>query len=181
MPDFASHRGKGGLVPAGEILPKILLATFFDIDEVIRPEDIGYTHPVFLQCFMPLRHRPDNKDEWQTDCGRASLVITAGKLVDPKKPNTFLKMLVPAGPKARIVTAYINDYILCEHTPTVPLGETMRDAMERMNVSIGGKNGKELERELKNFAAAAIILGVWDKDGHPSGAGQGSAAAVLLD
>jgi hypothetical protein len=85
--------------------------------------------------------------------------------VDPKKPNTFVKMTVPAGPKARILNAYINNYILRKRTRTVPLGETMRDAMDRMSIQIGGKNGKELERELKNFAAAEIILGVWDKDG----------------
>ena len=158
-----TERGKTGLVRAGAVLPEILHPSLFD--EVVRPEDVGYTHPVFLQCFMPLRHRPDNKDDWQTDCGRASLVISAGKLVDPKKPNTFVKMTVPAGPKARILNAYINDYILRKRTRTVPLGQTMRDAMERMQISIGGKNGKELERELKNFAAAEIILGVWDKDG----------------
>jgi hypothetical protein len=155
---------KRGLVRAGELLPEVLPAGLFD--EVIRPEDVGYMHPVFLQCFMPLRHKPDNKQEWQTDCGRASLVITAGKLVHPQKPNTFQKMSVPAGPKARIVNAYINDYILRQRTVTVPLGETMREAMERMNVPIGGKNGKELEKEIKNFAAADIILGVWDKDGN---------------
>lgn len=115
---------------------------------------------------MPLRHNRDNQDRWQTDCGRASLVIRAGELVKPGKLNEFKKCFVPAGPKARIVNAYINDYILRERTPTVPLGETMRDAMERMNIRIGGANGKELEKEPKNFAAAEIILGVWDKDGN---------------
>ena len=160
---MTTKSGQRGLIRAGELLPEVLPASLFD--EVIRPEDVGYTHPVFLQCFMPLRHRPDNKDDWQTDCGRASLVITAGKLVDPNKPNTFVKMTVPAGPKARILNAYINDYILRERTKTIPLGETMRDAMERMNIPICGSNGKELEKELKNFAAAEIILGVWDQDG----------------
>ena len=153
-----------GLVRAGELLPEILPAGLFD--EVIRPEDVGYTHPVFLQCFMPLRHKTDNKDHWQTDCGRASLVIRSGILADPKKPNTFVKCTVPAGPKARIVNAYINDYILRERTATVPLGETMREAMENMNIPIGGNNGKELQKEIKNFAAAEIILGTWDKDGN---------------
>ena len=146
------------------MLPDLLPAGLFD--EVIRPEDIGYTHPVFLQCFMPLRHKADNKDHWQTDCGRASLVIRSGILADPKKPNTFVKCTVPAGPKARIVNAYINDYILRERTPIVPLGETMREAMERMNIPICGTNGKELQKEIKNFAASEIILGVWDKDGN---------------
>ncbi len=155
---------RSGLVRAGELLPEVLPAGLFD--EVIRPEDVGYMHPVFVQCFMPLRHKPDNKDNWQTDCGRASLVIRSGILADPKKPNTFVKCTVPAGPKARIVNAYINDYILRKRTATVPLGETMREAMEKMNIPICGTNGTELQKEIKNFAAAEIILGTWDKDGN---------------
>jgi hypothetical protein len=161
---MTKQRSEGGLVRAGDILPEVLPAGLFD--EVIRPEDVGYMHPVFVQCFMPLRHKPDNKDDWQTDCGRASLVIRSGILAHPKKPNTFVKCTVPAGPKARIVNAYINDYILRKRTATVPLGESMREAMEKMNIAIGGANGKELQREIKNFAAAEIILGTWDKDGN---------------
>ena len=134
-------------------------------DEIIRPEDIGYTHPVFLQCFLPTRHTPKNRERWQTDCGRASLVIRAGELVNPAKRNEFKQCIVPAGPKARIVNAYINDYILRKRTPTVDLGRSLRQAMERMNIAIGGKNGEALQRELENFAAAEIILGVWDNDG----------------
>ena len=103
---------KGGLVRAGELLPEILPASLFD--EVIRPDDIGYTHPVFLQCFMPTRHSDKNRDRWQTDCGRVSLVIRAGELANPAKPHEFKKCAVPAGPKARFVVAYINDYILRE-------------------------------------------------------------------
>ena len=39
--------------------------------------------------------------------------------------------------------------------------------MERLGISIGGKNGKELQREVENFAAAEIShLGVWDKNGN---------------
>ena len=165
---MARKRGQeGDLTSAAAILPhipQINVVKMLD-DEVIRPEDIGYTHPVFLQCFLPLRHRADNKERWQTDCGRASLVIRAGELVDPQKLNDFKRCTVPAGPKARLLNAYINDYILRHRTQTVPLGQTMREAMARMNISIGGRNGKELQRELENFAAAEIILGVWNSDG----------------
>jgi hypothetical protein len=93
------------------------------------------------------------------------LVIRAGELVNPAKRNDFKQCIVPAGPKARIVNAYINDSILRKRTPTVDLGRSLRQAMERMNIAIGGKNGEALERELENFAAAEIILGVWDNDG----------------
>jgi hypothetical protein len=159
-----TKRGESGLTRIGDLLPEVLPAGLFD--EVIRPEDVGYTHPVFLQCFMPLRHKPSNHQRWQTDCGRASLVMRAGELVNPTNPHSFKPCIVPAGAKVRIINAYINDFILRERTATVPLGDSMRDAMERMNISIGGRNGKELERELQNFAAAEIILGVWDEHGN---------------
>ena len=133
--------------------------------DVIRPEDVGYTHPVLLQCFMPVRHKRENAQRWQTDCGRASLVIRAGELVKPGEPNKFKQCQVPAGPKARIIAAYINDFIYTRKKAVIPLGDSMRQAMEKMGIPIGGKNGEELTRELENFAAAEIILGVWDKDG----------------
>ena len=135
------------------------------LDDVIRPEDVGYTHPVLMQCFMPVRHSKTNADRHQANCGRASLVIRAGELVKPDAPNTFKRCLVPAGPKARLISAYVNDFIHSYKTPVVPLGDSMRKAMEKMGIPIGGKNGEELARELENFAAAEIILGVWDADG----------------
>lgn len=153
---------KSGLVRAGEILPELLPSGLFD--EVIKPEDIGYTHPVFLQCFLPTRHSAKNKQRWQTNCGRASLVIRAGELANPDKPNDYETCLVPAGPKARFVTGYVNDYIQRNDTPTVNMGDSLREAMQKMNISVGGKNGKELTREVKNFAAAEIGLGVWNDD-----------------
>jgi hypothetical protein len=41
----------------------------------------------------------------------------------------------------------------------------MRQFMTRANIPIGGKNGHELQREIENFAAAEIIIGLWNGDG----------------
>lgn len=147
------------------VIPEVLPPGLFD--ELIRPEDIGYTHPVSLQCFLPTRHSAKNEKRWQTDCGRASLVIRAGELVKPGTPNTFKSCIVPAGPKARFVVAYVNDFIQREKTATVDLGRSLRKAMDTLKIPIGGKNGKELQREIENFAAADISLGVWDERGMP--------------
>jgi hypothetical protein len=169
------REGKG-LQPLSEVLAGLSLpkveakrktiappAELFEL--AIRPEDIGYTHPIFVQCFLPLRHRPTNAQRWQTDCGRASLVIRAGELIKPGELGKFKPCAVPAGPKARIINAYISDYALRHKTPRIPLGASMRDAMAKMDIPIGGHNGKELQRELENLASAEIILGVWDADG----------------
>jgi hypothetical protein len=159
---MTKKRGETGLTRVGDLLPDVLPAGLFD--EVIKPEDIGYTHPVFLQCFLPTRHSAKNKQRWQTNCGRASLVIRAGELANPDKPNEYETCLIPAGPKARFVIAYVNDYIQRHDTPSVNMGDSLREAMQKMNISVGGKNGKELTREVKNFAAAEIGLGVWNDD-----------------
>lgn len=155
-------RGEKGLTPLASLLPAVLPPGLFD--EVIKPEDVGYTHPVFLQCFLPTRHSDRNRQRWQTNCGRASLVIRAGELANPDKQNEYQTCLVPAGPKARFVVAYVNDYIQRNKTPTVNMGDSLRAAMEQMEIPIGGKNGKELAREVKNFAAAEIGIGTWEQD-----------------
>jgi hypothetical protein len=146
--------------PAGDIASTRCIA------EIIRPEDIGYTHPIFLQCFLPARHKPSNRERWQTNCGKASLVIRAGELINPKQQHTFRKCSVPAGPKARIINAYISDYALRHRTRTINLGESLREAMRKMDVKISGQNGRELTRELENFAAAEIVLGLWENNGN---------------
>jgi hypothetical protein len=158
--EILSAIAKPGMKPAVVSQPSDLF------EEIIRPEDIGYTHPVFLQCFLPTRHSEKNRQLWQVDCGRASLLFRAGILVKPGAPHAFKNCIVPAGPKARILCAYVNDYILCHRTQTVDLGASLRKTMERMSIPICGKNGKLLQREVENFAAAEINLGVWDEQGN---------------
>ena len=153
------------------------------LGDEIETKDVGYTHPVFLQCFLPTRHSAKNKLRWQTDCGRASLVIRAGELVKPNQVNKFETRVVPAGPKARYVVAYVNDYIQREKTRTVDMGRSLRKAMETMNIPVTGPNGKALEGEVKNFAAAEIMLGVWGQDGsaHQTGGKVAKALSFWID
>ena len=130
--------------------------------DFIPPEDIAYTHSIFLQCFMPLRHTLANSRRWQTNNRDASLVIRAGELVNPDKPNEFKECVVPAGPKARIIAAYINDFAWRHKTQEIDLGKSLRKFMDKADVKICGSNGRELQRELENFAASEIILGAWN-------------------
>jgi hypothetical protein len=133
--------------------------------DLIRPEDIAYVHSVFMQCFLPVRHKPNNRQRWQTDCGRVSMVIRAGELVKPNKPKTFKQCHVPAGPKARIISIYVDDYAWRNQTPEIDMGENLHQAMQQMGIKVGGKNSGELCREVENFAAAEITLGLWMPDG----------------
>jgi Plasmid encoded RepA protein len=115
---------------------------------------------------MPLRHNENNRQRWQTKCGSVSLVIRAGELLKPDTQADFKLCDVPAGPKARIITAYINDYAYRHKTPQIELGRNLHQAMQRMKIGVGGKNSKELTREVENIAAAEILMGLWLPDGN---------------
>lgn len=165
-----------GMAPIGDLLKDISLpeslvvtrpkrepAADFDID--ISKEDVTYTHPLFMQCFLPVRHNPSNALRWQSDNGKASIVIRAGELAIPGQPGQFHQHEVPAGAKGRLAIAYINHHIMTHRTLVIPLGETAREAMRKLGISIGGKNYAAMRRELENLAASTIFLGTWGSDG----------------
>lgn len=158
-----TRRKTARLVRAGEFLPQVLPPDLFD--GVIDPKDIGYTHPVFVQCFLPTRHTDKNRERWQTDCGRMSLVIRAGELANPDKPHEFKKCSVPAGPKARFIVSYVNDYLQRHpETDVVNMGDSLRAAMEKLSLKVSGTNGTALKREAENFAASEIMIAGWFED-----------------
>lgn len=131
----------------------------------ITSADIGYTHPLFMNCYLPLRHNARNDQAWQMENGKASLLIRAGMLIDPERPGTFKRCSVPAGSKGRLLMAYVNDYILKHRTRVIPLGESLRKGMSMIGIPIGGKNAKEMQREIENLATAEIVLGTWNERG----------------
>lgn len=145
--------------------PKAAATKILVDSELIRPEDIAYVHSIFMQCFLPLRHSAKNRQFWQTDCGNLSMHVRAGVLVKPNSPGTFKMCDTPAGPKGRIIATYIDDYAWRHNTPVIDMGDNLHDAMQQMGVRVGGKNSKELQREVENFAASEINLGVWMPDG----------------
>lgn len=156
-------RGEKGLTKVSALLPEILPPDLFE--GIIDPKDVGYTHPVFLQCFLPTRHTNKNRERWQTDCGRMSLVIRAGELANPDKPHEFKKCSTPAGPKGRFIISYVNDYLQCHPTTnTVNMGDSLREAMERLKLKVSGTNGAALKQEAENFAASEIMIAGWFGD-----------------
>jgi hypothetical protein len=129
---------------------------------VVTRKDLAFTHSLFVQCFLPMRALPKSDNQhWEVTHGRASIAIEAGRLADPQIQGHWEVREVPAGPKARLLFAYINDFAIRHNTPVIDLGNSLRAFMEKNRVPIGGPNGHELSRQLKNIAAARILLGNW--------------------
>lgn len=117
---------------------------------------------MFVQCFLPIRALPRTHNQhWHVTHGSASIAIEAGRLADPTNPGQWETQEVPAGPKARLLFAYINDFAIRHKTPVIDLGKSLRAFMHSNRVPVGGPNGHELTRQLKNIAAARIVLGIW--------------------
>jgi len=152
-----------GLSPAGDLLPEE-----FDHlmgDQVVTRKDLAFTHSMFVQCFLPIRALPaHNNQHWHVTHGSASIAIEAGRLADPRIPGNWEAQEVPTGPKARLLFAYINDFAIRRNTPVIDLARSLRSFMETNQVPIGGPNGHELTKQLKNIAAAHILFGSWGDD-----------------
>lgn len=127
-------------------------------------DDVTYTHAVFAQCFLPIRKLRGGDTRYEVRHGRAALLVVAGDLLNPTTQQ-FVQMDVPSGSAARIALAHINNHLIraktVEEALLVPMGESLRDFMDYQGIAIGGKNGKEIARQIHNLAAARMVLGVW--------------------
>jgi hypothetical protein len=143
--------------------PLVVHRPFF-AEPIVSRDDLSFTHSIFVQCFLPLRPlTAPNNQRWEVTHGSASLSIEAGRLADPHGLGRWDAREVPAGPKARLLFAYINDFAIRHKTPVIDLGKSLRAFMEINRVPIGGPNGQEITRQLKNIAAARIVLGIWSE------------------
>lgn len=118
-----------------------------------------YTHAVFCQCILPVRALPRDINHYQVKHGKASLMIQSGVMLDEKGKAT--QMEVPSGPKARLLMPYIINQAIKTENPVINMGENLHRFMQDNNVAVGGKNARELQRQVNNIAASSINIGVW--------------------
>ena len=133
----------------------------------LSKEDISFTHSVFAQCFLPLRTLKNGQTIYTVKHGRASLAIQAGVLLNPVTGD-LEQQNVPYGSAARIVLAHIHNHIIrsgsLEESIEIPMGESLRNFFRKYNLSYGGKNGKQIETQVRNIAAAHITIGLWNEN-----------------
>lgn len=131
--------------------------------EAVFAADVGYAHACLMQCFLP--QKPIQERDYELNHGRASLVVEAGRLINPERRNQWTRCQVPSGPKPRLILPYIIGEAVRNGTPEVDLGRSLRQFMDRLGIPVSGRNGKNLTREVQNIAAASILIGQWNHDG----------------
>ncbi|MDA0967613.1 MAG: replication protein RepA [Proteobacteria bacterium] len=118
-----------------------------------------YTHPVFCQCVLPIKALPKEVRHYRVEHGNASLMFEAGCFTDPTT-NKVLNQEVPAGAKARLLFSYIIDQAKRNDNPTIDMGNNLYNFMTSNKIPVGGKNAKEIVRQVRNIASADISLGI---------------------
>ena len=139
-----------------------LLVRAGDIEDALATQDIGYSHAVMMQCFLP--QRPISAREYDTRHGRAALSVEAGRLGNRDVIGEFIYCDVPSGAKPRLILPYIIGEALRTNSPEIDLGRSLRAFMTKVGVPIAGTNGKALTTQIQNIAAAEIIIAVWADD-----------------
>ena len=139
-----------------------LLVRAGDVDDALATQDIGFSHAVMMQCFLP--QRPISAREYDTRHGRAALSVEAGRLGNRNVIGEFIYCDVPSGAKPRLILPYIIGEALRTNSPEIDLGQSLRAFMTKIGVPIAGTNGKALTAQIQNIAAAEIIIAVWAHD-----------------
>ena len=172
MQRFPSHV-RDELVARGASLPAPPAGAIVDPDEALFPVDnIGFSHAVMVQCFLPQQRLPKGTVRHVSRHGRASLAVTAGLLAKPDSAGEFVACEVPFGPKPRLIIPYIVGQAVRNDSPHVDLGESLRRFMGRLGVSIGGSNGRALTQQVEYVAAAQVIVGAWEDEAAHTYGGQ---------
>lgn len=150
----------GGIKPVKR-RPKPQRQSREEISDLLFGRNIGFHHGVMVQCFLP--QQAYDQPIWQTDHGKASLMVEAGHIPDPTTKNKFVRRSVPSGTKARLIMPYVVGYAVQHKTPEIDMGESLRRFLEQIGMSAGGSQGKEVTYQVESIAASTITLGYWDE------------------
>jgi hypothetical protein len=129
------------------------------------PASILYQHTVFCQTSMPYRDPGPTIREWEREQGRASLLIEAGRVRDPKGGG-WLKLGLPFGPKPRLILAHLNAEALRAGSPEVEVEASLTAFVKRIGLDPKGRNMRIIKDQLSRLSAAQIRMAVTYSEEH---------------
>lgn len=126
----------------------------------------GFLHAVLAQCALPYRNPPAGSVEYVRQNGRASIVLQAGMLVNPKT-RQLEKQGLPYGSKPRLLMLHLCSEAVRQQSPVVPIADSMTGFMKTLGLRVtGGKTGTigAFKGQLNRLAATRIQLLYADDD-----------------
>src|SRR3954449_1872579 len=123
-------------------------------------DDLVFIHTIMAQCALPAAKPPKNVMVWERRQGRATLLVEAGRAINPKTRH-FEQLGLPYGPKARLLLMHLNSEAVRRQSPVIPVEDTMTAFFRRlMGRTQDGRQAKMLKTQLAALAAATFRMGI---------------------
>ena len=124
------------------------------------PDELAFSHTVLCQTSLPAARPPNDILVWERRQGRTTLLVEAGKALNPHTGN-FEQLGLPYGPKARLLLMHLNSEAVRRQSPVIPVEDTMTAFFRRlMGRTQDGRQAKMLKAQLSALAAAQFRMGV---------------------
>src|SRR3982750_303739 len=128
-------------------------------------DDLIFIHTIMAQCALPAARPPKNVTVWERRQGRATLLVEAGRAINPKTRH-FEQLGLPYGPKARLLLMHLNSEAVRRQSPVIPVEDTMTAFFRRlMGRTQDGRQTKMLKEQLSALAAAQFRIGITSPEG----------------
>lgn len=153
--------GAKAVVPKISTIRRRLLEASSDIQQD-EPDDLAFIHSVMAQCALPAAKPPTDLLVWERQQGRTTLLVEAGKALDPRTRH-FVQLGLPYGPKARLLLMHLNSEAVRHQSPVIPVEDSMTAFFRRiMGKTQDGRQAAMLKSQLSALAAATFRIGTSD-------------------
>lgn len=124
------------------------------------PEERAYLHTILTQCSLPYRRPPEGTRDYIRENGRASLILTAGYLIDPVTKKATMVGL-PYGVKPRLLMLHLCTKAVRTKSPHISIADSMSAFMKELGLGVrGGARGTiaPFKEQLNRLAASRMQL-----------------------
>lgn len=125
-----------------------------------EPNELAFLHTVLAQCGLPYREPHGGVRDYIRENGRASLIVSAGHLLDPKTKKPVLQG-IPYGVKPRLLMIHLCTEAIRTQQPVIDVGESMSAFMRELGLHVSGGTHGSIARfkdQLNRLAASRIQL-----------------------
>jgi len=125
---------------------------------------VGFLFSGWCQAALPHKRLPEGKG-WQVKGEAVTLIVESGSRPGPG--DDPVPVGVPYGARARMILFYLQSEALRTGSPEVLLGHSMRNWLEKMDISWGGGVIKAVRDQAERIARCRMTLQV--KHGNKTG------------
>jgi hypothetical protein len=146
------------------IIKDRLIETAGLLTKADEKQPVTFQHSILCQTSLPYRDPGPNVRRWERQQGAALLEVEAGRAMHPES-GKFIDLLLPFGPKPRLVLAHLNTEALRSNSPEVEIENSLTAFVKRLKLDPGGRTMRTIKDQLARLSAATVRFGMVQNGG----------------